>query len=515
MKVTTAATYPGVGIVLASQTSQIGAATSLSAIETNRYYYEGWSGNFNNQGSTSAYGSTWSGSSNKVIGVYLKGGALWFSIDGVVQNSGDPSTASTGAAITGLTGDFYPVVLYPAGSGAQAAWTAQFAKADWGTTPPSGYKAVNTANLPTPSITDGSAHFQPFTYASTGTSTAFVQVGNSQFEPGFVWVKSRTGANNHLWFDQVRGATKFIRSDTTDAENTVADTLTSFNSNGFTAGADSINWGINYPGRNNVAWQWKANGSGSSNTDGSITSTVSANPTAGFSIIEWSGTAANGTIGHGLGIQPSLYIVKNTATTNSWIVGSTLYDNTKYLVLNATDALSTDAAVWNSTYPTSSVINLGSNVGSNGSGTNNMICYAFAEIPGYSSIGSYTGNGSTDGPFVYTGFKPRWIMFKRTNAAESWPILDTARGSGNFGSDAGSGGDNPTAGNDLNAVLVASTFATEEDNPSGSRRASFNSNGFKVKTTNTAMNASGSTYIYMAFAEHPFGGAGVAPATGR
>ena len=406
------------------------------------------------------------------------------------------NNSQSGSQITGLTDVQYKLWIQDGASVTDM--QVNFGQTGGFTyTPPTGFNALSTANLDDPTIADPTAYFQTLAYASTGTITAFVQDGNSQFEPGLVWEKSRTGANNHLWFDQVRGATKFIRSDTTNTENTVADTLTSFNSNGFTAGADSVNWGINYPGRNNVAWMWKANGAGSSNTDGSITSTVSADTTSGFSIIRWSGTGANGTIGHGLGIQPSLYIVKNTATTNSWMVGSTLYDNTKFLILNASDALDTAVAVWNSAYPTSSVVNLGSNVASNGSGTNNMICYAFAEVEGFSSIGSYTGNGSTNGPFVYTGFKPAFVMFKvSTNAPTGWVMLDNQRDTYNA----------------VNHVLQPNSSDVEN---SGADNWDFLSNGFKVRTTWPAVNGNGYTVIYMAFAEHPFGGDGVAPATAR
>jgi hypothetical protein len=445
-----------------------------------------------------SYGNTFT--TNDIIGcaIDLDNQKIWWSKNGVFQNSGDPA-AGTNAAFTNLTaGLFYRFCISHAGSTATDV-TGNFGQTGGFTyTPPTGFNALSTANLDDPTIADPSAHMQTLAYASTGTITAFVQDGNSQFEPGLVWEKSRTGANNHLWFDQVRGATKFIRSDTTNAENTVADTLTSFNSNGFTAGADSVNWGINYPGRNNVAWMWKANGAGSSNTDGSITSTVSADTTSGFSIIRWSGTGANGTIGHGLGIQPSLYIVKNTATTNSWMVGSTLYSNTQFLILNATDALDTAAAVWNSAYPTSSVVNLGSNAASNGSGTNNMICYAFAEVEGFSSIGSYTGNGSaTNGPFVYTGFAPEFIMVKSSsNSGTSWDILDATRETFN------------TRGNQL----YANSSATEASND---HECDFLSNGFKWRDGSASNNGSGYTIIYMAFAKHPFGGDGVAPATAR
>jgi hypothetical protein len=450
--------------------------------------------------------------------------ALWMGTEGTWRD-GTGSSASSSTILSEIVGTGTSYAIFTGigtepvpfvGGYATNKCTARFSSEDWEGTVPTGYEELSTAFIATPSITDGSKYFQPVLY--TGTTSAFDVTfsGNSDLAPDWLWFKTRATQSDHFLFDKLRGVNQTISSNDTTAEVTSTGSMTAFGTDGFSLGDGGSDNDINgVSGTTYVAWGWAANGAGSANTDGSInTNKTSANATAGFSIIEWSGTAANGTIGHGLGIQPSLYIVKNTATTNSWMVGSTLYANTKFLNLNATAALDTAAAVWNSTYPTSSVINLGSNVGSNGSGTNNMICYAFAEIPGYSSIGSYTGNGSTDGPFVYTGFTPRYVLFKRTNAAESWPILDTARGS-SFGADAGTGGDNPTAANDLNNVLVASTIAAEEDNSSGSRKASFNSNGFKVRTTNTAMNGSGSTYIYMAFAEHPFGGDGVAPATAR
>ena len=410
--------------------------------------------------------------------------------------------SQSGSTITSLTAGTYKPWIQD--GAAVTNMTVNFGQSDFDQTVPTGYSSLCTNNLPDPTIADPSAYFQPTTYTGDGSSSNEVnQAGNSNFEPSMVWIKSRSAATDHVIQDQVRGNFVLYPNQTSAQGATGGGWVSSFDSDGFTV---NVNGPVNDSGKTFVGWQWKAAGSGSSNSDGSITSTVSASATSGFSIIKWTGTAANGTIGHGLGVQPSLYILKNTATTNSWIIGSTLYAATAYLSFN-TDALATgDAAVFNSTHPTSSVINLGSNVGTNGSsGSNNMICYAFADVEGFSKIGTYEGNGSsTDGPFIYTGFKPRWIMIKRYDATESWPILDTARASGNFGSATGTGGNSPTAGNDLNAVLVASTGAAEEDNPTGSRRASYLSNGFKVKTTNTAMNASGGDYIYLAFAESPF-----------
>ena len=448
--------------------------------------------------SQSSYGASYANGDVIAMALNLDDNEITFYKDGSSQGT---------ISITANTEYRFAASQYNAGGMA-----FNFGQAAFAATPPTGFKALNTDNLATPTITDPSKHFQTTLYTGNGSTQSINQSGNSTFQPDLVWIKNRDATDSHIWTDAVRGATKIISSDSTDAESTDADTLTAFESDGFALGDDDK---VNTNTEKYVAWQWLANGSGSSNTDGSINTTAtSVNATAGFSIIEWTGTGANGTIGHGLGVQPKFYVAKNTATTNSWMVGSTLFENTKFLILNATDAADTAAAVWNSAYPTSSVINLGSNVGSNGaSGTGNMICYAFAEVEGFSSISTYTGNNNANGPYVYTGFTPRYILIKSTGT-ESWPILDTARGS-SFGADAGTGGTNPTAANDLNAVLVANTNAAEEDNATGSRRISFYSNGFKVRTTNTAMNGSGTTYIYMAFAEHPFGGDGIAPATAR
>jgi hypothetical protein len=348
----------------------------------------------------------------------------------------------------------------------------------------SDYKTLATQNFPDPTIADPSAYFQTLAYASTGTSTAFVQDGNSQFEPGLVWVKSRTGANNHLWFDQVRGATKFIRSDTTNTENTVADTLTAFNSNGFTAGADSINWGINYPGRNNVAWMWAADGtSGSTNEDGTVTSTVSADTTSGFSIAKWTHTtASNYTVGHGLGAVPKMILVKTTDQSTNWGVYHSDITVGNRLILNSTSAQV--AGYWGANSWTSSTFSIGSARDANGS---TMIAYSFAEVEGFSKFGSYTGNGSTDGPFIYTGFKPSFIMYKRTSGGTgNWDMLDIKRDPINV-SDAVLAADKST---------VETTYSTI--------KIDMVSNGYKIRGTQTNLNASGSAYIYMAFAESPF-----------
>jgi hypothetical protein len=237
----------------------------------------------------------------------------------------------------------------------------------------------------------------------TGNSTARdITTGHAT---DFAWLKVRDTTGDHFLFDIIRGTNNYVRSNLTSAEGTLANTLTAFNSDGFSLGTANA---VNASGETQVGWSWKANGAGVSNTDGSITSTVSANTTSGFSIVQWTGTQANGTIGHGLGVAPSMIIVKANAVKD-WMVGHDGIGWTKYINLNTTGAASTASTVWQDTAPTSSVFSVGSSSDVNTSSTS-MIAYCFADVKGFSKFGSYTGNGSTDGTFVYTGFKPAYLL---------------------------------------------------------------------------------------------------------
>ena len=360
-----------------------------------------------------------------------------------------------------------------------------------GFTAAAGFNTLNTASLPTPSITDGSKYFQPTLYAGTGSTRSVDQSGNSTFEPGFVWIKARDAAYDHALYDQVRGVTKELKSNATDAEATIATGLTAFESDGFQVGS---RLGVNDGTKNFVAWQWLANGAGSSNTDGTVASTVSANPTAGFSIAKWTHTtASNYTVGHGLGAVPKMILVKTTDQGTNWGVYHSDITVGKRLILNTTSAQVT--GYWGANSWTSSTFSIGSVRDTNGS---TAVAYCFAEIPGYSSIGSYTGNGLTDGPFVYTDFKPAFVIFKNISASgQSWEMFDNKR----------------DGFNDANRRLYPNASDTE---PAASDRVRLTSNGFKIVTSGgTHVNGSGNTIIYMAFAENPFGGDGVAPATAR
>jgi hypothetical protein len=244
-----------------------------------------------------------------------------------------------------------------------------------------------------------------------------------------------------------------------------------------------------------VGWQWKGGGAAVSNTAGTITSQVSANASAGFSVVTYTGTGANATVGHGLGVAPSFIIVKRRSATDDWQVyhaANTANPETDYLVLNTTAATADAADRWNDTAPTSSVFSIGNGSAVNTS-ANTYVAYCWSEIAGFSNFGSYTGNGSADGPFVYTGFRPRWIMFKRTNDTSNWTIVDTARDTYNLV---------------VNKLFADTSTQENVSNPAGvdatNNRLDILSNGFKQRDGNTWLNASGGTYIYMAFAENPF-----------
>ena len=372
------------------------------------------------------------------------------------------------------------------------AWAATFTGSD-------DFKSLNTANLPEPTVKDGGAHFNTVLYTGTAATQSIPGVG---FQPDLIWTKARNGSYSHNLTDAVRGITNGLTSNSTSAEYTIG--LTSFDTNGFSMGAgnNQIN-GLNIT---YAAWNWKANGAGSSNPAGTIPSTVSANPTAGFSIVTYTGNnTAGATIGHGLGVKPSMIIVKSRSTAGTdWPVYHASLGATKIIPLDITDGAITISGSWNNTEPTSSVFTVGGG-GASGSGDTNgssrtYVAYCFSEVEGYSKFGSYQGNSSSDGTFVYCGFRPRWILFKNTSnsIATHWVMADSQRSEYNAVDD----------------VLYAS-LANAETAPFGSTGyVDFLSNGFKLRYNWDYVN-SGYTYIFAAFAEHPVGGSGVSPATAR
>jgi len=329
----------------------------------------------------------------------------------------------------------------------------------------------------------------------TGNGSAGNSITGVGFQSDWTWIKDRDNVRNHVLTDAVRGVTKNIFSNTTGTESTDTSTLTAFNSDGFTLGNGTK---VNGNSINFASWNWKANGQGSSNTDGSINTTyTSVNTTAGFSICQYTGTGSNATIGHGLGAVPKMIITKALGATNSWGIYHASLGNNKYLYLDSTQAALSATAMWNDTTPTSSVFSVGTSGASNASGA--MIAYCFAEKTGYSKIGSYTGNGNADGSFIYTGFKPAWLLIKRSDAStERWVILDSKRDTFNVS----------------NKAVYADD--SQAENPSTSEQGlDILSNGFKIRNSNTKTNTSGATYIYMAFAEAPLVGSNNVPCTAR
>ncbi len=439
---------------------------------------------------------TWT--NNDVIGVAVKGGAIWFSKNNTWINSATASEIAAGtttnAVFTGLTGMWTPMVREHNGTNTTS--TTNWGATSFAYTPPTGLKRLMTADRSAPTVTNSGNFFNTVLYTGNGSSRTISGVG---FQPDWVWIKDRNVGENHYSFDAVRGAEKRVHQNTTDAEGTESTALTGFASDGFTLGDGSA--GANTNTRTYVAWCWKAGGSGSSNSDGDIASTVSVASHGGFSIVKYdpgSGGSPGDTVGHGLSRAPNYIILKVLEAVGdaNWSVGSDDIGWTNNLFLNLTNAKSAGSGPWNNTAPTSSVFSIGSDRDNDAA----YIAYCFAKTPGLIACGTYTGNGSADGPFVQvndggSGFKPSFIMIKRTDSTEGWHINDAAR--------------DPF--NPLDLQLQPNSSGTE----SGSSYMDFTANGFKLRGTQGATNTSGGTYVYLAMAENPFGGSGVAQAKAR
>jgi hypothetical protein len=432
-----------------------------------------------NENTSSSYGNTYT--NGDVIGcaLDLDNGKVYWSKNGTFQASGDP-VAGTNAAFTGLTGTWLPVA-----SSNTPLTSFNFGQRPFAYTPPSGFLSLCTTNLPASTVLKGGDYFNAVTYTGTGSTNSITGVG---FQPDLVWLKSRSNANDNNLYDIVRGisgtGSPTLLSNLTDAETTYTGFgVSSLNSDGFTVignGGLSNGSGLTY-----VGWNWKANGAGVTNTAGSITSTVSANTTSGFSIVTYTGTGSNATVGHGLGVAPDMVIVKGRNTINlDWVVYHRSLTSASYaLFLNATNAQTLGTTYWNATAPTSTVFSVGADNNTNKSATT-YVAYCFDSIAGFSAFGSYTGNGSTDGPFIYTGFRPRFILWKRSDGAESWWINDTSR----------------LGYNGANRALFPNASSAENT----ANNIDILSNGFKIRGSGGEVNASGGTYIYACFAENPF-----------
>ena len=463
-----------IGIASVTETSSFLPSNYFTGQGANSYGYYSANGNKYNNGSASAYGSAYG---NVVIGVALdmNAGTLTFYVNNTSQ----------GVAFSGLSGTFTPAVSSKSGIP-----IANFGQQPFTYTPPTGYVALNTYNLPTPTIKNGAAYMAATLYTGTNANLTVSNSTNNTigttFQPDFVWIKDRTNAYASNLVDSIRGSHGVLISSSTAAEATSTGTtgVLSFNSNGFSLGLDTSTSGATNTNTDAfVAWQWKAGGTSSSNTNGSITSTVSVNATAGFSVVTYTGTGSNATVGHGLGVTPSLIICKNRSGAFNWTTWFTSFSGTQFIQLNTTTAVQSASTPWNSTTPTSTVFSVGADSSTNGS-TNNQVAYCFAPIKGYSAFGSYTGNGSTDGPFVYLGFRPRFVLWKRTDTANDWIINDTSR--------------------DTYNAMQLNLLSDSSQAESTAVHMDALSNGFKVRASSLDVNASGGTYIYACFAENPF-----------
>ena len=434
-------------------------------------------------------------------------GKIWFGYNGDWEESGDPANGTNEAAswvnqpqtvipffsayaqshIVNFGQDSTFAGNETAGGNSDANGIGDFAYA-----PPSGYLALCTANLPDPVIDPAQDatpedHFNVALWTGN-SSTQSIDVGHAS---DFVWIKTRNAAVDHRIYDSVRGVNKGLKSNTTAAEATETTSLTSFDSTGFSLGNFAAN---NNSGSTYVGWSWKAGGTGVANTDGSINSTVSANTDAGFSIVQYDdGTDAVNTVGHGLTSAPEMVIVKNRTDATPWRVYH-LYSNASdpedyYLDLDATGAASNATAFWNGTKPSTTVVSLSANNSVMNAGKD-YIMYCFHSVDGFSKVGSYIGNGNADGSFVYTGFRPKWILSKESSASGgNWAILDAERNTYNVLD---------------NELYPNSSVAEATSSTTSGLFCDFTSNGFKLRTSSGAQNQSGQTMIYLAFAEQPF-----------
>jgi len=447
-----APTTNGIGIGVALDTANV---TTQNFTSGAGWLYYTQNGNKYNTGAA-AYGS--SSTTNDVIGIALDmdAGTLTFYKNNVSQ----------GQAFSGLSGKSLVALIGYDQSGTSS-FAINFGQRPFAYTPPSGFKALNTLNLPEPTIKKGNQYFDAKLWSGTGSSRS---ITGYAFAPDFVWIKGRSIATQHALFNTITGNTKILHTNSTSAEDTRTDQLTSFNSDGFSLGTDSADGWSNYvDGRTYVGWAWKES------------------PSAGFDIVTYTGTGSATTVAHSLGVAPSMMIVKSRSTTWNWITGWAALGWGNYINLNSTGAAGAGSTIWNNTAPTSSVFSLGTDNNINQSGQT-YVAYLFAEVAGFSKFGSYVGNGSsTDGPFVFTGFRPRWVLIKNASASEQWYLVDTARDLSN-----------------PSGLHLYPNLSNAEFSPASSFPIDILSNGFKVRTASAGWSTNGQTYIYACFAENPF-----------
>ena len=443
-------------------------------------------------------GTNWSGAPQPsaadvlMVAYDADNGKIWFGRNGSWISSGgtpDPA-AGDDPRFSSIDTEKVWFAAFCGYSVGPTKWTARFAEDEWTYTAPTDFVALSAANLPEVTITDPGEYFNAVGYTGTAaTGNAVTGVG---FQPDFTWQKKRNGTGAHVLTDVIRGVDKQLFTNLANGEQTSSLFVESFDSDGFTVGSNASGTGDNNftSGSNYISWNWKAGGAGVVNTDGTISSTVSVNDDAGFSIVSYTGTGSAATVGHGQSDAPEMIVVKSSTNTGQWPVYHDAIGGTGQVKLNSTNAQATSSTYWNNTAPSSTNFSLGTDPDQNGS-SRDYIAYCFRSIPGYSKVFSYTGNGSTNGPFVYLGFKPRWVMVKSsTQAGNSWIIWDTERSS-----------ENPA-----NEYLFANASDAEGTTV---RDIDIISGGFKVRSSSSIPNASSQTYIGIAFAENPFGGSNI------
>ena len=422
---------------------------------------------------------------------------IWFAKNNTWQGTGNPST--TGYSLT--AGKKYVFNADHGSSSSSTTGTCFFGAHQGGFnyTPPTGFVAASSKNLPEPTISNGKLYQDQKIWTGNDSNRS---ITGYQFSPDWVWVKKRSGgtSRSHQLFDTLRGTQQTLHSDGTDGNNSNGNRLSAFNSDGFSIGTSGGDDGINANGGTFVAWAWDAGESTVTNTSGSISAQVRAKATAGFSIITYTGNGSNATIGHGLGVAPQSYIVKRTDSSgNNWRVYHHHLDYKEdpeefHLKLNSSDEQSGQSNIWNDTKPTSSVLSIGTHSSVNSSSATYVV-YCFAEVAGYSAFGSYVGNGGAgsgiDGAYIYLGFKPAWIMVKRMNGSENWCIWDNKR--------------NEDLGNPNGRILRPDSNTDEGGNVTGSSGHAIDmlAMGFICRTGEQKINSNGSTYVYWAFAESP------------
>lgn len=464
--------------------------TSNTTFVGNNGYGYTHSGSKQGLGTTTSYGNSYAAGDCIGIAFDADNGALYFYKNGVAQNSGT-------AAFTGIDTSKrwrFSISHFNGGGAIVNFGQRSFKYTNAGNNRPAAtYLSLCTKNLPDPTIADGATAFDVITATGTAADRTFTMSGG--FGPDFVWAKQRNGDTNNALFDTVRGATKRLVSNSRNNEDTQGTQLKSFSSTGFTYGSDIPN----NSGQTGVYWCWDGGTSTVTNTDGSITSTVRASTSNGFSIVKYTGTQQNATVGHGLNAPPDWIIFKDINRNDEpWFVYHSTMGSSAYQFLNTTAAKTTGQSDFmNSTDPTSSVFSLGNAIGKQNRSGSNFLALCWSAVEGFSSFGEYTGNGSADGPFVHTGFRPRWILIKGSSSGGSnynWAFVDTERSFANV----------------ANHTLAANLTKPESYYGDGSSVGGANnkldilSNGFKIRENATFHNDSGVTYIYAAFAEHPF-----------